>query len=85
MMKKMLWLMALMFIAATGFACPACEKNQPELLKGVSHGSGPQSQWDYVILWITAAIVLATLFFSIKWLIRPGEHSKSHIKRTILN
>jgi len=84
-MKKMLLLIAVLLSTATAFACPACEKNQPELLKGVAHGTGPQSQWDYVILWVTAAIVLATLFFSIKWLIRPGEQSKNHIKRTILN
>lgn len=84
-MKKMLLLITVLLSTATAFACPACEKNQPELLKGVSHGTGPQSQWDYVILWVTAAIVLATLFFSIKWLIRPGEQSKNHIKRTILN
>jgi hypothetical protein len=55
------------------------------MLKGITHGAGPESQWDYVIVWTTAAIVLLTLFFSVKWLIRPGEKSEDHIKRFILN
>jgi len=67
------------------FACPVCERNQPKVLKGITHGAGPESQWDYVIVLTTAAIVLVTLFFSVKWLIRPGEKSDRHIKRFILN
>ncbi|MFT3903479.1 MAG: hypothetical protein QM727_09910 [Niabella sp.] len=55
------------------------------MLKGIAHGAGPQSQWDYLIVWIAVVIVLATLFFSVKWLIRPGEKSDTHIKRFILN
>jgi len=66
-------------------ACPVCERNQPKVLRGVTHGAGPESQWDYVIVWTTVAIVLLTLFFSVKWLIRPGEKSEKHIKRMILN
>ena len=45
----------------------------------------PDSRWDYLIVWITVAIVLLTLFFSVKWMIRPGEKSGTHIKRMILN
>ena len=67
------------------YACPACEKQQPKLLKGITHGAGPDGNWDYVIVAIVVIIVLFTLFFSVKWLIRPGEQSQSHIKRLILN
>lgn len=66
-------------------ACPVCERNQPKVLRGITHGAGPESKWDYVIVWVTVAIVLFTLFFSVKWLIRPGEKSDRHIKRFILN
>jgi hypothetical protein len=66
-------------------ACPVCERNHPKILRGVTHGSGPEGKWDYVIVWVTVAIVLLTLFFSVKWLIRPGEKSERHIKRFILN
>ena len=66
------------------YACPACEKQQPKMLKGITHGTGPQSNWDYVIIWLIIIIVLITLFYSLKWLIRPGEKSPDHIKRLIL-
>jgi len=66
-------------------ACPTCEIAQPRFLKGISHGTGPQSQWDLVIISVTAVIVLATLFFSIKFIAKPGEKSATHIKHFILN
>lgn len=66
-------------------ACPTCEIAQPRYLRGITHGTGPQSNWDYVITWAMILIVLFTLFFSVKWLIRPGEKSNDHIKRFILN
>lgn len=68
----------------TSIACPACEKQQPAILRGITHGAGPQSNWDYVIVWVAVAIVVFTLYFSIKWLIRPGETSSQHIKRWVL-
>lgn len=72
-----------MSIATT--ACPVCEKQQPKLLQGISHGTGPQSNWDYALVWATVLIVALTLFYSIKWLIKPGEKSDEHIKRAFLN
>lgn len=74
-----------MLAAFTAPACPACERNQPKILRGITHGAGPEHQWDYIIIAAVIAIVLATLFFSVKWLIRPGEQSQNHIKRFILN
>jgi len=67
------------------FACPTCELAQPKYLRGITHGTGPQSNWDYLIISVTAVIVVATLFFSIKWLVKPGEKSVTHIKHLILN
>jgi uncharacterized protein HemY len=84
-MKKILILIPLLFAALGSFACPACEKQQPALLKGISHGSGPESNWDMLIVWVIAIIVVLTLFFSVKFLIKPGEKSESHIKRFILS
>lgn len=73
-----------LFFSAVVNACPACEKQQPRILRGISHGSGPQSNWDLWIVSIAVVIVLATLYFSVKWLVRPGEKSPQHIKRFIL-
>ncbi len=84
-MKKAILLILIAFTSIVTFACPACEKQQPKLLKGITHGAGPNGNLDYVIVSIAVIIVLFTLFFSVKWLIRPGEQSQSHIKRLILN
>ena len=84
-MKKLITLILMILPGLSSFACPACEKQQPKLLKGITHGAGPDGNLDYVIVTIVVIIVLLTLFFSVKWLIRPGEQSQSHIKRLILN
>ena len=75
----------LLFVAEIVTACPVCERNQPKLLKGVVHGAGPDSQWDYVIIWAVVIIAVASLYYSVKWIIRPGEKNENHIKYSILN
>ena len=84
-MTTLFLMLSLLVISNWALACPVCEKQQPKVLRGVTHGAGPQSQWDYVIVWIGVVIVLLTLFYSLKWIIRPGERSTSHIKQHILN
>lgn len=84
-MKKLLLSAFAIFPVLTGLACPVCEQQQPKILRGITHGAGPQDNWDYVIVWIMVLIVVVTLYFSIKWIIRPGEKSQTHIKRLILN
>lgn len=83
--KKVAGMLLFLWAAIPALGCPVCDRNQPSVLKGITHGAGPESRWDYLIVWITVAIVLLTLFFSIKWIIRPGEKSDAHIKRMILN
>lgn len=84
-MRKIIAILLLLLNSVWVFACPVCERNQPKILRGITHGAGPESQWDYVIVWSVVAIVLVTLFFSLKWIFRPGETSNNHIKRFILN
>lgn len=84
-MKKLLFLIPLLGLGAFTWACPACEKQQPALLKGITHGTGPSGNWDYVIILAAVVVVLATLFYTIKWLVQPGEKERNHIKRTVLN
>lgn len=84
-MRKIIATLLLLLNSIWVFACPVCERNQPKILRGITHGAGPESQWDYVIVWSVVAIVLVTLFFSLKWIFRPGETSNNHIKRFILN
>lgn len=84
-MKRIILVTIAVLNAALTFACPVCERQQPKLLRGITHGAGPQGQWDYVIVWTMVAITLFTLFFSVKWLIKPGERSSQHIKHFISN
>jgi len=72
-------------LGSMAFACSVCEKQQPKILRGITHGAGPEGRFDYVIIWIMVVITMATLYYSIKWLVRPGEKSGRHIKRFILN
>lgn len=85
MMKKFFLIISLLMLRMVVMACPACKNQQPKILQGITHGTGPDSNWDYVIVWATVLIVLATLFYTVKWLIRPEEKNMNHIKRTILN
>lgn len=65
-------------------ACPVCKKQQPTITQGLTHGAGPQSNWDWVIITIILLITLLTLFYSLKYLIKPGEKNANHIKQSIL-
>ncbi len=65
-------------------ACPVCEKQQPKMLRGITHGAGPTSIWDWVIIGVVALITMLTLFYSAKYLLFPGEKSSTHIKNSIL-
>lgn len=84
-MKKFILILTALFIHIITWACPVCERQQPKLLKGITHGAGPEGKFDYIIVFTAIIIVCFTLFFSIKWLIKPGEKSDDHIKRFILN
>jgi uncharacterized membrane protein YjfL (UPF0719 family) len=84
-MKKISLLILLIVFQITAMACPVCEKQQPKLLKGISHGSGPQDTLDYLIVWATVIIVAITLIYTIKYLAKPGEKNSNHIKNTVIN
>ncbi|MFB2117939.1 hypothetical protein [Parapedobacter sp. 2B3] len=83
--KATILTLLLLCIAAVGWACPVCEKQQPKVLRGVTHGAGPDSNWDYLIVGVITIIVAITLYYSMKWLLRPGEDTPNHIKRSILD
>ena len=84
-MKKIFLLIPLMSSGLITWACPACEKQQPKLLKGITHGAGPSGNWDYVIVAVAIVITLVTFYYALKWMINPGESNINHIKRTVLN
>lgn len=65
-------------------ACPICEKSQPKITAGLTHGAGPQSNWDWLIIAVITLITVLTFIYSLKFLIKPGEQNSDHIKKTIL-
>jgi len=67
------------------FACEVCKKQQPKVLREIAHGAGPESGFDYVWVGITAIIALVSLYYAVRWIIRPGEKERKHIKYSILN
>lgn len=84
-MKKLAVSILALLFSMPIWACEVCEKQQPAILKGISHGTGPQSGWDMPIIYVSAVIVLITLIFSVKFLVKPNEDAANHIKRSILN
>ena len=54
--------LALMVTYQVTLACDACLKRQPKITQGITHGTGPESNWDWVIVGIVAVITLFTLF-----------------------
>lgn len=78
------YLLVPLLLQGTASACELCEAQQPKFLRGITHGAGPQGNSDYVIVIAAALLVLVTLFYAIKFLVRPGERGSNHIKRTIL-
>lgn len=75
----------ILFIVQIAIACPVCEKQQPKITQGLTHGAGPQSNWDWVIIAIISLITVLTLIYSLKYLIKPGEKNEDHIKQSILS
>jgi len=84
-MKKLMLLWSLMLMQMVSLACEVCKKQQPKVLRGITHGAGPASDWDYVIVGCMIVIVAVSLFYSIKWIVQPGEKQSEHIKHSILN
>lgn len=85
-MSKTLILFLVFFLSVLpAVACEVCQRNQPKLLQDISHGTGPQATSDYYIIGVSVLIVVFTLIYSLKFLLKPGEKNPGHIKNLILN
>lgn len=85
-MKKLIFscLTLVFLIPFELLACEVCEKNQPAALRGITHGQGPDSSWDLLIIGAAAIIVLLTLIYSLRYLIWPNERDREHIKNIVI-
>nr|WP_067054052.1 hypothetical protein [Mucilaginibacter sp. L294] len=84
-MKKYILTLILSASILGTYACPACRKLQPKALHGITHGAGPGSNWDYLIVCIMVILTVYILVATIKCIIKPAEHTENHIKRIVLN
>ena len=84
-MKKLLMFIILQLAAAYLIACPVCERNKARYLQGLTHGSGPDNKWDLAIVAVIGLLTLYTLYYSVKWLIKPNENNPDHIKYSLFN
>jgi hypothetical protein len=84
-MKKNILLLLSIIINQAAIACPLCEQAQPRIFRGITHGTGPQSNWDFVIIATVMTIATFCLFLSIRYLYKPGEKNINHIKNSIFN
>ncbi|MBS1681763.1 MAG: hypothetical protein JST48_08640 [Bacteroidetes bacterium] len=84
-MKKISALLLWLFVGWTeAMACEVCKTNQPKVLQGITHGTGAQSDFDYVIIWTAVILVTLTFLLALKYLIKPKENDPNHIKNIIV-
>jgi len=84
-MKKLTIILLLACVKFNVQACDACKKQQAKLLQGISHGPGPDSNWDYIIVALMTIVTLYILVATIKCMIKPAEQNEQHVKRMIFN
>ncbi|WP_394772041.1 hypothetical protein [Mucilaginibacter sp.] len=72
-------------VSLSAIACDACKKQQPKLLQGITHGGGPDSNWDYLIVSAMVIITLYSLYATIKCVVKPKDKNHQDIKNIIFN
>jgi len=91
MKKYKFYLKALLVVAgilgaySSAMACDACKAQQPKFLQGVTHGAGPASNWDYVVVSLMVIITVYSFYAMVKCLAKPADKNHEGIKSIILN
>jgi len=86
-MKLKFLITVLVFFLGHQFAlaCEVCKKQQPAGFENITHGAGPSGAIDYIIIATATAIVLFTVYLTLKHLFRPCENNPEHIKNIVRN
>ncbi|OOQ57826.1 hypothetical protein BC343_13685 [Mucilaginibacter pedocola] len=82
-MRKYIVTIPVILVSGTAFGCDACKKQQ-SFFTGISHGRGPESTWDYLIVALMVIVTLYVLFAALNCMFRPYENHRSHIKYTFI-
>ena len=78
-------IMGIFGIHSSAMACDACKAQQPKFLQGVTHGAGPASKWDYVVVSIMIIITVYSFYAMVRCMTKPAEKTHEDIKNIILN
>lgn len=74
-----------MLFATYIYACDACKLQQPEVTREFTHGTGPEGNWDWFIVGVVVLITVLAFIYSVKYLVKPGEKDKTHIKYSVFS
>jgi hypothetical protein len=85
MLTGMISTALLLAVSFPVMACEACKKQQPKLLQGITHGPGPDSNWDYLIVSIMVVITVYSLYAMIRYMAKSRDKVYQNIKTSILN
>lgn len=77
--------LTLLLLGGFAWACDACKLQQPPVTKNFTHGTGPESDWDWVIVGMVILLTLLAFIYSVKYLVKPGERDENHIKYSVLS
>lgn len=69
----------------SALACDACKAQQPKFLQGITHGAGPASNWDYVVVSLMVLVTVYSFYALVKCLVKPADKGHDRIKNMILN
>ncbi len=85
MLKKIgLFLVIISTQHFVSMACDVCKRaNERKMWINIGHGSGADNWTDFIWISLTLIIAVYTLFYSIKYLCKPGEQTPHHIKYSI--
>ncbi|MDV3508391.1 hypothetical protein CMU89_00890 [Elizabethkingia anophelis] len=78
-------ILLILFLGNFAFGCDTCKLQQPKITRNFTHGTGPESNWDWFIVGVVILITLASLFYSLKFLIKPREQNRNHIKYSVFS
>ncbi|MBO0929370.1 hypothetical protein [Fibrella aquatilis] len=53
------------------FACPLCRKRQPKGFANITHGTGPEGLFDYVVFYSSIGVVVLTFGLLIYYSVKP--------------
>ena len=58
-------------LSLRSLACPACQKRQPKGFANITHGTGPEDLFDYVMLYGSIVVVVLSFGLLIYYSLKP--------------